>query len=216
MNFFFWTLLNLAVPIAGPIFTLAFVAPAHGWHFAKVLIGASVRDGQLFWCPIGLCAAGIYEAVTGLQRGSSEVELLEISIVGFSMLAFVCSNVVMTALVRGYESCGNPTLSAEKALRADRRDGAFPPSLIRLSVGATTLIAIASGGLSTLTFSDLLDSPESILELPRRLYERPLHFTQVRQQVHDRILAWSGIAMIADGIFMLGTLLVYSDFMKHC
>jgi hypothetical protein len=30
MNFFFWVLLNLGVPIIGPIFTLVLVAPAHG------------------------------------------------------------------------------------------------------------------------------------------------------------------------------------------
>jgi hypothetical protein len=68
MNLFFWMLLNLGVPIAGPIFTLALVAPTHGWRVAKTLIAASVKDGQLFWCAIGLCAAAVYEAVTALER----------------------------------------------------------------------------------------------------------------------------------------------------
>ncbi|MFL9953466.1 hypothetical protein PQR25_27545 [Paraburkholderia nemoris] len=54
MNLFFWMLLNLGVPIVGPIFTLALVAPTHGWRVAKALIAASVKDGQLFWCAIGL------------------------------------------------------------------------------------------------------------------------------------------------------------------
>jgi hypothetical protein len=58
MNLFFWMLLNLGVPIAGPIFTLALVAPAHGWRVAKALIAASVKDGQLFWCAIGLVMSG--------------------------------------------------------------------------------------------------------------------------------------------------------------
>ncbi|MFL9890323.1 hypothetical protein [Paraburkholderia sp. RL17-381-BIF-C] len=50
MNLFFWMLLNLGVPIIGPIFTLTLVAPAHGWRVAKALIAGSVKDGQLFWC----------------------------------------------------------------------------------------------------------------------------------------------------------------------
>ncbi|WP_176377852.1 hypothetical protein [Paraburkholderia youngii] len=64
MNLFFWVLLNLAVPIAGPIFTLALVAPAYGWRVARTMIAASVKDGQLFWCAIGLCAADGWRAIT--------------------------------------------------------------------------------------------------------------------------------------------------------
>ncbi|RKT27326.1 hypothetical protein B0G69_3140 [Paraburkholderia sp. RAU2J] len=95
MNLFFWMLLNLGVPIVGPIFTLALVAPAHGWHVAKALIGASVKDGQLFWCAIGLCASAVYEAVTALERGNGELSLLAFSIVGFCVVAFSCSIVVL-------------------------------------------------------------------------------------------------------------------------
>ena len=76
MNLFLWMLLNLGVPIVGPIFTLALVAPTHGWRVAKTLIAASVKDGQLFWCAIGLCAAAVYEAVTALERGSGVVPIL--------------------------------------------------------------------------------------------------------------------------------------------
>lgn len=54
MNLFFWMLLNLGVPIVGPVFTLALVAPAHGWTVAKELIADSIKDGQLFWCAIGV------------------------------------------------------------------------------------------------------------------------------------------------------------------
>jgi hypothetical protein len=99
MNLFLWMLLNLGVPIVGPIFTLALVAPTHGWRVAKTLIAASVKDGQLFWCAIGLCAAAVYEAVTALERGSGVAPTLALAIVGFCMLAFSCSIVVMSALV---------------------------------------------------------------------------------------------------------------------
>jgi hypothetical protein len=102
MNLFFWMLLNLGVPIFGPIFTLALVAPAHGWRVARTLIAASVKDGQLFWCAIGLCAAAVYEAVTALERGSGVVPALESAIVGLCILAFSCSIVVMSALVNAH------------------------------------------------------------------------------------------------------------------
>jgi hypothetical protein len=84
-------LLNLGVPIIGAIFTLALVAPTHGSRVARTLIAASVKDGQLFWCAIGLCAAAVYEAVTALERGSGEVPMPEFAIAVFSVPAFSCS-----------------------------------------------------------------------------------------------------------------------------
>ncbi|SMG24037.1 hypothetical protein [Paraburkholderia susongensis] len=99
MNLFFWMLLNLAVPIAGPIFTLALVAPAYGRRVATMLIAASVKDGQLFWCAIGLCAAAIYETVTALEQGSRQTSLLALGIVSFCGLAFCSSIVVMASLL---------------------------------------------------------------------------------------------------------------------
>jgi hypothetical protein len=140
MNLFFWTLLNLGVPIAGPIFTLALVVPTHGWHVAKTLIAASVKDGQLFWCAMGLCAAAIYEAMTALELGRGVVPVLEIAIAAFCMLAFVCSNVVMSLLV-----------SAHDDQMADRiRDGrkrfvteGSPRAAIAISILAASLAAIS-------------------------------------------------------------------------
>ncbi|MFM0692746.1 hypothetical protein SCB29_19110 [Paraburkholderia sp. SIMBA_055] len=99
MNLFFWMLLNLGVPIVGPVFTLALVAPAHGWTVAKELIADSIKDGQLFWCAIGLCAAGVYELVTALEQGSAAAPIMESGIVAFCLLAFACSIVVMTCLL---------------------------------------------------------------------------------------------------------------------
>jgi hypothetical protein len=87
MNLFFWLLLNLGVPIIGPMFTLALVAPAYGWRVAKGLITGSVKDGQLFWWAIGLCASAVYEVLTALERGSDEVPLLAACVAG--LLAFL-------------------------------------------------------------------------------------------------------------------------------
>ncbi|MFL9961015.1 hypothetical protein PQR02_07790 [Paraburkholderia sediminicola] len=102
MNLFFWMLLNLGVPIIGPIFTLALVAPAHGWRVAKALIAASVKDGQLFWCASGLCACAPYEVVAALERGGREVPILAFCMVGLCVMGFVCSVLVMLGSVNAY------------------------------------------------------------------------------------------------------------------
>ncbi|HEX3379054.1 MAG TPA: hypothetical protein VHU21_04520 [Paraburkholderia sp.] len=129
MNLFFWILLNLAVPIAGPIFTLALVAPAYGWRVARTMIAASVKDGQLFWCAIGLCAAAIYEAVTALEQGSREASMLALGIVGFCGLAFVCSMIVMSSLLK---------------VRHDRLDATFDEPQIQFADGPFSRIAIST------------------------------------------------------------------------
>ncbi|OAJ54086.1 hypothetical protein A6V36_27920 [Paraburkholderia ginsengiterrae] len=102
MNLCFWMVLNLGVPIIGPIFTLVLVAPAHGWRVAKTLIAGSVKDGQLFWCANGLCASAGYEVVTTLERGSGEVSLLVLCLAGLCVLGFICSSCVMLGLVNAH------------------------------------------------------------------------------------------------------------------
>lgn len=134
MNLFFWLLLNLGVPIVGPIFTLALVAPTHGWRVARVLIAASVKGGQLFWCAIGLCAAAVYEAVTALERGRGGVPALEGAIAGFCILAFVCSNIVMSSLVN---------------TRHDQTATCIRERRKRFAAGALSRVAIATSVLTT-------------------------------------------------------------------
>jgi hypothetical protein len=99
MKFFFWMLLNPGVPIVGPIFTLALVVPAHGWRVAKALIAASVKDGQLFWCAIGLCASAAYEVLATFERGSREMTTLAFCMVGLGLVRFVLSIFVMSGSV---------------------------------------------------------------------------------------------------------------------
>ncbi|MCC8391354.1 hypothetical protein LJ656_02035 [Paraburkholderia sp. MMS20-SJTR3] len=134
MNLYFWLLLNLAVPVVGPVFTLALVAPAYGGRVAGRLIAASVKDGQLFWCAIGLCAAGIYEAVTALERGSGEVSLLALAIVAFCGLAFICSSILTSSVLKA---------------RHDGLDAARDGRQTELSVRTFTRVAIVISILAT-------------------------------------------------------------------
>ncbi|WP_454825328.1 hypothetical protein [Paraburkholderia xenovorans] len=138
MNLFFWMLLNLGVPIIGPIFTLTLVAPAHGWRVAKALIAGSVKDGQLFWCAIGLLAAAVYEVLTALERGLGEASVLAYWVVGLCVMAFACSSLVMSGLVNphsGRARAGAPRRTGSLA------DGSFSPAEIVLSIFFTMIAA---------------------------------------------------------------------------
>ncbi len=48
MNYFFWFLLKLGVPILGPIFILFLTIVSFGRDTAHELIVASVKNGQLY------------------------------------------------------------------------------------------------------------------------------------------------------------------------
>ncbi|WP_230412985.1 hypothetical protein [Paraburkholderia antibiotica] len=102
-----------------------------------MLIAASVKDGQLFWCAIGLCAAAIYEAVTALEQGSRETSMLALSIVGFCGLAFVCSTIVTMSLLKVWRD------------RFDRLDAAMSDRRTALPGGEFSLAAIVMSILLT-------------------------------------------------------------------
>jgi hypothetical protein len=63
-QFILWLLLNIGVPIFGPMLSLVAMTPIVGDEASRMLIRHSIRDGQLFWVSIGLCASGLYEVGT--------------------------------------------------------------------------------------------------------------------------------------------------------
>jgi hypothetical protein len=98
-----------------------------------------VKDGQLFWCAIGLCAAAVYEAVTALERGRGVVTALESAIAGFCVLAFSCSIVVMSALVYAHhDRAGTSAGNRQKRFVA----GALSRVVIGASIFATSVAAV--------------------------------------------------------------------------
>jgi hypothetical protein len=98
MDLFFWLLLNLYVPITGPVSMLALVSFTHGYGVARQLIVESVRGGQLLWSSISLCAAGIYEAIIAMEmKGAKPV--LELAITVYCFVACVSSILVMQMTV---------------------------------------------------------------------------------------------------------------------
>jgi hypothetical protein len=141
MNLFFWLLLNVIVPVVGPIFTLALVAPTHGWRVARLLIAAAVKNGQLFWCAIGLSAAAIYEAVTALQKGIGAASLLELGIVGWCLLAFACSIFVMSGTIKANHGEAAGFAFAQPCISGGSGGAPWSAAAIRLSIWATAVAA---------------------------------------------------------------------------
>jgi len=144
MNLFFWVLLNLGVPVAGPILTMVFVAPAYGWRVTRELIVASVKDGQLFWSAIALCAAGTYEAITALENGSGEASTLAFGIAGFCGLAFACS-IVVTACLLSVRHNGPPAIAADG--QTEFAVGTFSSVAIGISIFMSCFVAFVFASL---------------------------------------------------------------------
>jgi len=142
MNLFFWMLLNLGVPIFGPMLTLALIAPTHGWHVAKRLIAASVKDGQLFWCAIGLCAAGVYEAMSALEQGRGRVPVLELGIGVYSFFAFICSTIVTLMSLASYEHQTGGRADAIRSARLESMQRRQAIWSIYLTAAATILFVV--------------------------------------------------------------------------
>lgn len=100
MNAFFWWLLNIGVPIAGPILMLGLFAVTHGQALARLLIYESIKSGQLLWSAIAISASAVYESATALERQTGPAPLLELAIAAFLVIAFACSMLVMLVTLK--------------------------------------------------------------------------------------------------------------------
>lgn len=134
MDLFFWLLLNLGVPIAGPLFMLALFAVTHGKAVARQLVVESVKNGQLFWSAIALSAAAIYEAAAALEGRKGPVPLLELAIAVFSLIAFTSSILVMLATLKGY---GDRTAASDVTVSPAGPPVVAIPSLSSSAVGVS-------------------------------------------------------------------------------
>lgn len=72
-RFFGWLLLNVAIPLAAPIAIFPLLGAGTKYRGrVRELIMRSVREGQLFWTVIALCAAASYKAAVymGTLKGA--------------------------------------------------------------------------------------------------------------------------------------------------
>jgi hypothetical protein len=145
MNYFFWLLLNIGVPLFGPVAMLATVAVSYGRTVAKRLIVESVKDGQLFWSAIAISAAAVYELITALDRAAVSVTIpfsgttlivshkaFELALLPFLFFAFFGSLLVMLASLKSLEDVvENP----------NSRDDVLPPHA-KTSIWLTAIAAL--------------------------------------------------------------------------
>ncbi len=61
-----------------------------------------MKEGQLFWCAIGLSASAGYEVVTALEQGIHPGPILALCLVGLCVVGFICSSLVMMGLVTAH------------------------------------------------------------------------------------------------------------------
>lgn len=72
-RFFGWLLLNVAVPLLAPIALLPLLGAGKKYRGrVRELIMRSLREGQLFWTVIAMCAAASYEAAVHMGELKGE------------------------------------------------------------------------------------------------------------------------------------------------
>jgi hypothetical protein len=138
MNAFFWWLLNIGVPIAGPILMLGLFSVTHGKAVARLLIVESIEGGQLLWSAIAISAAALYEGATALEREPGPAPLLELAVTTFLLIAFACSMLVMLITLKHHDD------RSRAASRPFNRDGARTGALVAGSPFPETAAVTAS------------------------------------------------------------------------
>ncbi|HVW49218.1 MULTISPECIES: hypothetical protein [unclassified Trinickia] len=149
MNAFFWWLLNIGVPIAGPVCMLGLFSVTHGKGVARLLIYESLKGGQLLWSAIAISATAIYESATVLERRAGPAPLFELAIAAFLMIAFTCSMLVMLVTLKQHD---DRTLAYARR----RTQAAWPLSTdLRLPEDATVSTSVWLTGAAALLFGAL-------------------------------------------------------------
>jgi hypothetical protein len=113
-----WLVLTIGVPLFAPMCSLLAISPVIGPQAARQMIWESIRDGQLFWVTIGLCAGGIYEVATTICAPLWPAVFCAAFMLFFCLLA-VFSVTLLTAYV------------AADALRRDADGASLPVQSVR-------------------------------------------------------------------------------------
>jgi hypothetical protein len=111
MNYFFWFLLNIGIPVFGPIFFLALAAVSYGTTAAREMIFESVKDGQMYWTAIAVSTTGIYECWTPAFQNSPNLQVVLLTL---AFVVVVSSVLVMLAEVKAYNLRQNTVLEATR------------------------------------------------------------------------------------------------------
>lgn len=138
-----WIVMNLLIPVAGPMLLLGLITPVRGFVVAKQLIKASVNDGQLYWSSIALSAAAIYEAIAAFQDGQGTPLYLGLAISAFVLTALAASIIVMLATLDSYNQ---EATNAAGCAETERNGGAAAVSyVVKVSYWLTFAVVVCTG-----------------------------------------------------------------------
>jgi hypothetical protein len=145
MNYFFWLLLNIGVPVFGPIFFLTLAAVSYGKAAAREMILESVKDGQMYWTAIAVSTAGIYESWT---LASQNLPISKLVLLTCAFVAIVSSILVTLAEVKAYSIRQMKAAETARHLWTTSNFSGQEPSVssgptLVISFVLTTLAAIA-------------------------------------------------------------------------
>ncbi|WP_233234941.1 hypothetical protein [Bordetella sp. LUAb4] len=138
-----WIMMNLLIPVVGPMLLLGLITPIRGFGVAKQLIKESVDDGQLYWSTIALSAAAIYEAIDAFQEDRGAPLYLGLMISICVLIALVASIIVMLATLDSYNQ--NATNSTDSTEARRNGTGSAVSNLAKVSYWLTLAVVVCSG-----------------------------------------------------------------------
>jgi hypothetical protein len=134
-----WFLLNVGVPMFAPIALLPLLG-AGRQHRGKVkaLLKWAVRDGQLFWPVIAMCAAACYEAAgiweLAIAARNPDLAAFAWGAIGWHVLIIIGSSVLVTI----------STTDATTLHERDDDDTLSPIVLISIVVSIVTAVSYSA------------------------------------------------------------------------
>jgi len=138
-----WIMMNLLIPVAGPMLLLGLITPIRGFGVAKQLMKESVDDGQLYWSTIALSAAAIYEAIDAFQGGRGAPLYLGLMISLCVLIVLVASIIVMLATLDSYH---HKVTRSDGSAEAGRNGvGTAVSNLVKVSYWLTFAVVVCSG-----------------------------------------------------------------------
>jgi hypothetical protein len=140
IKFLGWFLLNVGVPLLAPLALLPLLgAGRKDRGKVKVLIRWAIRDGQLYWPVVAMCAAACYDAAGTFANPRAEPGTVNSTLawlaIGWHVLIIVVSSVLVTV--------GAMDITATKAREVN--EGALSPLvLISITLSITTALTFSA------------------------------------------------------------------------
>jgi hypothetical protein len=138
-KFLGWFLLNVGVSLLAPIALLPLLGTGRQHRGkVKVLLKWALRDGQLFWPVIAMCAAACYESAgiweLAVAARNSDLAALAWGAIGWHVLIIIGSSVLVTI----------STTDATTAYDREDDDVLSPLVLISIVVSVVTAVSYSA------------------------------------------------------------------------